>query len=61
MTRNEKKDVVENMASRFMSIEDIEGKSMAMMCMSAYAEGKAAGKQEERQRWKQKEAAVTTM
>ena len=43
MTRNEKKTAIENMAERFMSISDLEGKSMAIMVMSAYAEGKAAG------------------
>lgn len=60
MTRNEKKTAIENMAERFMSIPDIEGKSMAIMVMSAYAEGKAAGKAEERRRWEQKEAIATT-
>lgn len=39
MTRNEKKTAIENMAERFMSISDLEGKSMAIMAMSAYAEG----------------------
>ena len=29
MTRNEKKTAIENMAERFMSISDLEGKSMA--------------------------------
>lgn len=60
MTRNEKKTAIENMAERFMSISDPEGKSMAIMVMSAYAEGKAAGKVEERRRWEQKEAIATT-
>ena len=55
MTRNEKKTAIENMAERFMNISDLEGKSMAIMVMSAYAEGKAAGKVEERRRWEQKE------
>ena len=58
MTRNEKKTAIENMAERFMNISDLEGKSMAVM--SAYAEGKAAGKVEERRRWEQKEAVATT-
>ena len=30
MTRNEKKTAIENMAERFMSISDLEGKSMAI-------------------------------
>lgn len=59
MTRNEKKAVIENMAERFMSIDDLEGKSMTIMCMSAYAEGKAAGKAEERRKWEQKQAVAT--
>lgn len=60
MTRNEKKTAIENMAERFMSISDLEGKSMAIMVMSAYAEGKATGKVEERRRWEQKGAVATT-
>ena len=59
MTRNEKKAVIENMAEQFMSIDDLEGKSMTIMCMSAYAEGKAAGKAEERRKWEQKQAVAT--
>ena len=43
MTRNEKKAVIESMAEKFMNIDDLEGKSMTIMVMSAYAEGKAAG------------------
>lgn len=31
MTRNEKKTAIENMAERFMSISDLEGKSMAIV------------------------------
>ena len=42
MTRNEKKTAIENMAERFMSISDLEGKSMAIMVMSAYAEGNSS-------------------
>ena len=58
MTRNEKKAVIENMAERFMSIDDLEGKSMTIMVMSAYAEGTAAGKAEGRRRWGQKETVA---
>lgn len=39
MTRNEKKAVIESMAEKFMNIDDLEGKSMTIMVMSAYAEG----------------------
>ena len=35
MTRNEKKTAIENMAERFMSISDLEGKSMAIMVMQS--------------------------
>lgn len=34
MTRNEKKTAIENMAERFMSISDLEGKSMAISSMT---------------------------
>jgi len=63
MTKKEKKAVIESMAERFMGIDDLEGKSMTIMMMSAYAEGKAAGKAEERARWQQsqKQAAVATV
>ena len=50
--------VIESMAEKFMNIDDLEGKSMTIMVMSAYAEGKAAGKAEERRRWEQKEAVA---
>lgn len=40
MTRSEKKAVIESMAEKFMNIDDLEGKSMTIMVMSAYAEGK---------------------
>ena len=36
MTRNEKKAVIESMAEKFMNIDDLEGKSMTIMVMSAY-------------------------
>lgn len=48
MTRKEKEKFIENMAERFMKISSFEEKSMAIMCMTAYAEGKAAGQAEER-------------
>lgn len=60
MTREEKRVAAESMAERFMGFDDLDDQSMAMIAMSAYAEGKAAGKAEERKRWEQKEAAVAT-
>lgn len=59
MSKDERKQMVEAMAEKFMGIDDLEGKSMSVMMMSAYAEGKAAGKQEERQRWEQQAAVAT--
>lgn len=61
MTRNEKKVVIEDMAEKFMNIDDLEGKSMAIMVMSAYTEGKAAGKAEERQKWEQQKQEVAAV
>lgn len=58
MTRNKKKEVIESMAERFMHIDNLEEKSMVIMIMSAYTEGKAAGKAEERRRWEQKQAVA---
>lgn len=60
MAKEERKQTIEAMAEKFMSIDDLEGKSMTVMVMSAYAEGKAAGKQEERRRWETEQAAVAT-
>lgn len=45
MTRNEKKAVIESMAEKFMNIDDLEGKSMTIMVMSAYAEVRQQEKQ----------------
>ena len=55
MTRSEKKEVIESMAEQFMSVGDNESKSMIIMVMSAYMEGKAAGKQEERAKWERQQ------
>jgi len=60
MTRKEKKAVIEDMAKQFMSIDNLEGKSMIIMVMSAYAEGKAAGREEERKMWEKRQIATTT-
>lgn len=59
MTKEEKKRTIENMAERFMSIENLEGKSMTIMIMSAYTEGKAAGKAEERAKWEKRLEVAT--
>ena len=40
---------------RRRQIKNLEEKSMAIMVMSAYIEGKAAGKAEERSKWEKKE------
>lgn len=59
MTRNEKKAVIEDMAEQFMNINNLEGKSMIIMVMSAYTEGKAAGREEERRMWEQRQAQAS--
>lgn len=59
MMKNEKKAAIESMAEQFMGIKNTNDKSMAIMLMSVYAEGKAAGKEEERRRWEQGRAAAT--
>ena len=59
MTRNEKKLVIEDMAEQFMGIQNLEAKSMIIMVMSAYMEGKAAGKAEERLKWEEKQTIIT--
>ena len=50
MTRNEKKEKIERMATDFVNFDNPEGKSFAIMLMSAYSEGIAAGKEEERRK-----------
>ena len=59
MSKDEKKERLENMAERFMGIAEPEAKSMVVMVMFAYVEGMAAGKAEERRKWEKKQAAVT--
>ena len=56
MTTNEKKEKIARMATDFVNFDNPEGKSFAIMLMSAYAEGIAAGKEEERR--KHKDAVV---
>lgn len=57
MTREKKKEVVAGMAEEFMNTESVEEKSFAFMLMTVYMEGKAAGKQEERQKWEKQQKA----
>lgn len=56
--RTEKKVLIEKMAEKFSKADNFEGKSMAAMCISAYIEGRAAGKAEERRRWEQEKATA---
>lgn len=58
MTRNEKKAAIGDMAEMCMSVENLEEKSMVFMVVSAYMEGKAAGKAEERKKWEQRQAVA---
>ena len=60
MGKNEKKEIIASMTERFMGIDDVREKSMAALCMSAYAEGKAAGAPEERQKWEQRKEQIAT-
>lgn len=50
MSKEEKKKRIELMAKKFMQIESPVGKGYAIMCMTAYEEGKEAGRAEERER-----------
>ncbi len=59
VTRNEKKEIIEQMAEEYMDTANLEEKSMAIMVMYAYIEGKAAGKAEERSKWEKKELTTT--
>lgn len=51
MNKEEKKKKIEELAEKFMAIETPEEKAYAIMHMTAYLEGKEAGKLEERRRW----------
>ena len=57
MTKSEKKALIQEMAEKFMNIDDAE-KTVIIMTLSAYAEGKAAGKEEERRKWKKVISAI---
>ena len=50
----EKKAIIESMATKFTGIESDEGKSMAINIMTAYL----TGVMEERERWEKKVAAT---
>lgn len=54
----EKKTIIERMATKFMEIPSPDAKGYAVMCMTAYEAGKEAGKTEERELWKGKAMAT---
>lgn len=54
----EKKTIIERMATKFIAIPSPDAKGYAVMCMTAYEAGKEAGKMEEREQWKGKVAAT---
>ncbi len=54
----EKKAIIERMAKKFTEIQTAEGKSYAIMCMTAYESGRESGMVEERQKWEQKLATA---
>lgn len=56
-----KKETLERMANKFMSIPTTEEKSGAILCMTIYESGKAAGIEEERRRWEERQAAMTSV
>lgn len=58
MSKEERKIKIEEMAEKFMKIESPVGKGYAIMCMTAYEEGKEAGKTEEREQWEKKAIAM---
>jgi len=51
----EKKNVIERMATKFVNISTIEGKAMAVAIIVAFENGFAAGVEKERSRWEQKQ------
>ena len=53
-----KKEEIARLAEQFMSIKSEEGKAMAIIAISAYVEGRAAGKREN-QREQMDKAAVS--
>lgn len=50
----EKKAIIERMATKFTEIPSSDAKGYAVMCMTAYEAGKEAGKVEEREQWEKK-------
>jgi hypothetical protein len=58
MATKDGKKMAETMAERIMNIDDLGNKSWTMLVLAAYEEGKATGKQEERQRWEQRQVAT---
>lgn len=53
-----KKEEIARLAEQFMSIKSEEGKAMAIIAISAYVEGRTAGKREN-QREQMDKAAVS--
>ena len=53
MNRDQKKQRIEELAEKFMSIEEPDKKAYAIMHMTAYLEGNEAGRIEERKRGEQ--------
>lgn len=51
MSKNEREEMIENIAENFTEMDDAD---------KSYIVGYMAGKQEERQKWEQKQTAVAT-
>ena len=54
----EKRTIIERMATKFTEIPSPDAKGYAVMCMTAYEAGKESGKMEERERWEKKGVAI---
>lgn len=53
----EKRSIIERMATKFTEITSPDAKGYAVMCMTAYEAGKEAGKIEEREQWEKRATA----
>lgn len=54
----ERKEILERITKKFMSLDDPDIKGYAVIDMTAYLAGKEAGKTEERERWIRKNAVI---
>lgn len=50
MKKQEKQETMERIVEKFLKLEDSKAKSYAVLCMTAYAAGVEAGRQEKREK-----------